>query len=177
MGRPAVEPIVREIEEAFVAHWSLLGRWPGARLVEDEGVLRFETPLRKIPYNGVIRTAIEERPEEVVARVVDAYAERHADFFWVVHPSATPPEVGETVARAGLTPVETATGMSLELDTWQPPDATAPRGLELTEVVDEDALRAYEDIVIAYWELDEADREQVSALNRYWFGPRANGHR
>lgn len=24
-----------DIEDAFVSHWSLFGRWPGARLVDD----------------------------------------------------------------------------------------------------------------------------------------------
>jgi hypothetical protein len=42
--------IVREVEEAFVAHWSLLGQWPGARLVDEDGVLRFETPIPLLFY-------------------------------------------------------------------------------------------------------------------------------
>ncbi len=38
------EATVRDIEAAFVAHWSLLGRWPGAQLLDKGGILRYETP-------------------------------------------------------------------------------------------------------------------------------------
>jgi hypothetical protein len=41
-----VDPVVRDIEATSVAHRSLLGRWPGARLVDEDGVLCFETPVR-----------------------------------------------------------------------------------------------------------------------------------
>ena len=171
------DPVGREIEDAFVAHWSLLGQWPGARLVDEDGVLRFETPLRKLPYNGVIRTAINADPDAVLGRVVERYAVRAADFFWVVHPSGRPGNLTDRLAAAGLAQVETATGMSLELQDWQPADATPPAGVEFVEVADADGLRAYEDIVITYWELDEADREHVAQLNRYWSGDRAKGRR
>jgi hypothetical protein len=106
-----MDAIVREVEEAFVAHWSLLGQWPGARLIQQDGVLRFETPIRKLPYNAVLRTAIEDRADDVVARVVDAYAVREADFMWLVHPSATPDDLAARLEAAGLTRAERAIGM------------------------------------------------------------------
>jgi ribosomal protein S18 acetylase RimI-like enzyme len=173
----AVDPIVSEIERAFVAQWSLIGQWPGARLVDEDGVLRFETPIRKLPYNGVIRTSIEERAEVVVERITADYARRGAEFFWLIHPSARPDGLAEHLGAVGLDLVETATGMSLELDTWEPSQVTPPPAVELAEVVDEDGLRAYEDILMTYWELDEADRDHVSRLNRHWSGSRAQGHR
>lgn len=177
MTGATIHPIVREVEEAFVAHWSLLGDWPGARLVDEDGVLRFETPVRKLPYNGVLRTAIEEGADSIVARVARAYTGRGAEFFWLVHPSAAPADLPDRLAGVGLRPVETAIGMSLDLDNWNPPDRGQPAAVELTEVVDEDGLRAYTDIVMAYWELDEPDREPVERLNRHWSGPRAKGRR
>lgn len=171
-----MDAVVAEVEEAFVAHWSLLGQWPGARLVDEGGVLRFETPIRKLPYNGVVRTGIERDADQVIAQVADAYARRGSDFFWVIHPSARPSDLDERLDAAGLRPVERATGMSLDLESWNsPPRGDAPA--ELVEVVDEAGLRAYEDLVITYWELDEADRELVARLNRHWSGARAKGHR
>lgn len=177
MSRKAHDPVVREIEEAFVAHWSLLGGWPGARLEDADGLLRFETPVRKLPYNGVIRTAIAGDPAGVVARVVDAYRSRGSQFFWLVHPSAAPHGLPDVLSDAGLTPVERAVGMSLELAGRAPAARTLGADVEIAEVTDETGLRAYEDIVLDYWELDEADRVHVSRLNRHWYGERARGKR
>ena len=167
--------VVRDIEEAFVAHWALLGQWPGARLIDEDGVLRFETPIRKLPYNGVIRTEISGRADDVVPRVVDAYAGRGAKVMWVVHPSAAPDDLAERLEAAGLAPVERAVGMALELDSWSA--AGGSPTAEFTEVVDEEGLQAYVDVSMSYWELDEADRNKVAQLNRHWSGPRARGRR
>lgn len=170
-------PVVHEIEQAFVAHWSLMGQWPGARLEERDGVLRYETPLSKLPYNGVIRTSISGDPAPIVERVVDGYRSRGAQFYWLVHPTATPDGLPDLLSAAGLAPVEVATGMALDLD-GRPPARRGHGGdVEIVEVTDEAGLRAYEDIVIAYWELDEADRGHVARLNRHWFGVRARGRR
>jgi ribosomal protein S18 acetylase RimI-like enzyme len=172
-----MDSIVWEVEEAFVAHWSLLGQWPGARLVDEDGVLRFETPIRKLPYNGVIRTAIEGGVDDVVARVAGDYTARDCQFMWLVHPSARPADLAERLDRAGLTLAERAIGMSLDLDGWHPAEDHGGSGAEFVEVLDEDGLRAYVDISMTYWEVDEADREQVTRLNRHWSGARARGRR
>jgi ribosomal protein S18 acetylase RimI-like enzyme len=173
----AADPIVRDIEDAFVAYWSLLGQWPGAQVVDEDGVLRYETPIRKLPYNGVIRTTVAGDTEKVVAHVTAAYAGRGADFFWLVHPSATPADLTMHLTAAGLTPVEAAIGMSLDLGAWRGPEDLLPSRVDLGEVVDEGGLRAYADMVMAYWELDEDDRPQITDLNRYWSGERAKGRR
>jgi ribosomal protein S18 acetylase RimI-like enzyme len=171
-----MDEIVRQIEEAFVAHWSLLGQWPGARLVDEDGVLRFETPIPKIPYNGVIKTAIAAHADQVVPLVAEAFARRGSDFFWMLGPSSTPPDLGARLADAGLELVEQATGMVLELGTWNPPPL-AEGPATIIEVVDEARLRDYEDIILFYWEVDESYRRNIERLNRYWFGPRAKGRR
>jgi hypothetical protein len=93
---------IADIEEAFVARWSLFARWPGAHLLDESGVLRFETPLRKLPYNGVIRTTIEERADEAIARVIDSYMANRADLLWLDHPSARPHGLGDLLAANGL---------------------------------------------------------------------------
>ena len=177
MSGGPIDPIVREIEDAFVAHWSLLGQWPGASLVDEDGVMRFETPLTKLPYNGVIRTRIEDGAAEVAARVAAAYADRGSNFFWAVHPSSEPDDLADVLAGAGLELVEIATGMSLDLEAREPVGRSSPSSVGFEEVVDEVGLRAYTDVSIAYWELEETDRDQVEVLNRHWFGERARGHR
>lgn len=173
-----MDEVVRAIDEAFVAHWSLLGRWPGARLVDEQGVLRFETPVPKIPYNGVLRTRIDGDADPVVAGVVSAYAAGGRDFFWVVTPSSRPADLPARLERTGLAAVETATGMALDLAAWEPPPPRAPvPGATVAEVVDEEGLEAYLDVIMSYWELDDAYREPAGRMNRYWSGSNARGHR
>jgi ribosomal protein S18 acetylase RimI-like enzyme len=145
--------------------------------VEEDGTLRFETPISKLPYNGVIRTLIEARPTDVVARIADSHSRRGAQLFWVVHPSARPATLPDALTAAGLEPVEVAAGMSLDLDSWRPRATEPAADVELAEVVDEAGLSAYEDVVMSYWELDERDREHVTRLNRHWAGARAKGRR
>jgi ribosomal protein S18 acetylase RimI-like enzyme len=67
--------------------------------------------------------------------------------------------------------------MSLDLDTWQPPRPNKPAGVELREAIDELHLGAYEDLVLSYWELDEADREHIRRLNRHLFHQRVHSRR
>jgi hypothetical protein len=40
-----IDSAITEIEDAFEGHWRRFGLYPGARLVEERGVLRFESPL------------------------------------------------------------------------------------------------------------------------------------
>jgi hypothetical protein len=47
---------VEAIEAAFVAHWSLFGRWSQGTLHDDEGVLWFETPIKHLPFNMVMKS-------------------------------------------------------------------------------------------------------------------------
>jgi hypothetical protein len=51
--------VISYIEDAVVEHWSLLGLWPGAELVDEGGILRFETPIPALPYSAVLRTRLD----------------------------------------------------------------------------------------------------------------------
>ena len=58
--------VVEEIEEAFVAQSSKFGRWSQGELHDENGVLWFETPIKRLPYNAVIRTRIDGDADAVV---------------------------------------------------------------------------------------------------------------
>src|SRR6266568_383675 len=122
-----------EIEGAFTAHWSLFGRWTHGQLHDENGVLWFETPIKHLPYNAVIRTQIEEDADAAIARVLERFRARDVEFFWLVHPSAKPDDLSKRLAAHGLEPVEPATGMSLELADWQ--RAELPPGVVYREVL------------------------------------------
>jgi GNAT superfamily N-acetyltransferase len=167
--------VVTEIEEAFVAHWSIFGRWTHGRLHDQNGVLWFETPIRHLPYNAVIRTRIDGDADAVIDDVLTRFRSRGVQFFWLVHPSARPHDLGERLAARGLEAVENATGMSLDLDSWHgdepSPDAS------YREVRDDDDLRAFHELTTAYWEIPEDETPAVLQFQREWGPGRVPGHR
>lgn len=170
--------VVEEIERALVAQWSLFGRWPLGALHEEEGILWFENRIRHLPYNGVIRTRIPPSTDvrKVISRVHACLESRAVDFMWFDHPSARPADLGTRLPELGLTPVEVATGMSLELEQWQAPAIAGEVGVE--EVADQRSLGEYTSLTLEYWEIGEqADRELVAELHRYWDPDRAPGAR
>ena len=171
-----VDERTHEIEAALVGHWSHLGRWPPGALIDENGVLRYETPIPHLPYNGVIRTEIADGdPEGTIADVVGSFERRSAPFLWWQHPSCRPGDLGRRLERHGLIAVERVSGMSLELDGWVAP--ALPGDVEFVEALDTRTLDAYEELIVRYWELPTDAQEMVSSLNRFWGPGRSNVHR
>ena len=158
----------REIEAALVGHWSHLGQWPSGRLVDEDGVLRYETPIPHLPYNGVIRTQITGDPGATISAVVESFQHRGVPFLWWEHPSCVPKNLGEHLARHGLTAVERVTGMSIDLGGWVESELRAD--VRFVEVTDAEEMEAYENLIVRYWELPREAQAMVTSLNRYW-GP------
>jgi GNAT superfamily N-acetyltransferase len=169
--------VVDDIEGALVAQWSHFGRWPRGELHDSDGFLWFETPIRQLPYNGVLRTRLDAGPatDAAIARLVERLRGRDADFFWVVHPTATPGDLADRLATYGLRPVERMNCMSLELADWRP--GAPPEGVAFEEVVDEAGLDAYTELTMRYWEIADEARDLVAEVHRYWGPGRSHGHR
>ncbi len=164
-----------EIEEAFVAHWSIFGRWTDGELHDENGVLWFETPIKHLPYNAVIRTRIERDADAVVAAVVERFTARGVQFFWLVHPSARPHDLSDRLAARGLQSVENATGMSLELADWKAADL--PPGVAYREVLGDADLEEFHKLTTVYWEIPDDEAPLVARFQREWGPGRAPGHR
>lgn len=167
---------IADIEEALFAQWSHFGRWPRGELHDENGALWFETPISHLPYNGVIRARLgESTADATIATLMERFRSRAVDFFWVVHPSATPADLGYRLSRAGLAPVERMSGMFLDLRDCQP--APLPQGIRFEEVVDDAGIKTYSDLTARYWEIREDERELVVEFHRHWGPGRAPGHR
>ena len=166
---------ITDIEDAFAAQWSVFGRWPKGALRDERGLLWFETPIAHLPYNGVIRTRIDGDADAAITEAVARFRARGVEFFWLVHPSARPTDLGDRLAAAGVNRVETAIGMSRELDAWEP--TPTPAAVTYREVLDEDELLAYHRLTVSYWELPEADAAAVEELQRALAPGRTPGHR
>jgi GNAT superfamily N-acetyltransferase len=175
MGREVC--VIADIEEALFAQWSHFGRWPGATLHDEHGLLWFETPISHLPYNGVIRTRLETGADvpQLVARVVDGFRSRGVQSFWVIHPTSAPADLPDVLARHDVRSVERMTGMSIEIaDSQAEP---APSDVEFREVISDDELRAYTDLTMSYWEIAADEQPLVVRFHRHWGPGRAPGHR
>jgi hypothetical protein len=177
--RPIIRGVstVADIEEALFAQWSHFGRWPRGKLHDQDGLLWFETPIKHLPYNGVIRSGLREgaSADAVIAAVMERFHARDAQCFWVLHPSASPRDLGDRLLAHGLLPVERMTGMSLELESWNAPPL--PPNVAFEEVLDDAGMRAYTDLTMRYWEIPDEDQELVREFHRHWGPGRAPGHR
>jgi ribosomal protein S18 acetylase RimI-like enzyme len=171
----ALVDVVAEIEAAFVGHWSVFGRWSRGELHEEHGILWFETPIRHLPYNAVIRTRVEGEPEAAIESVCERFGARGVEFFWLVHPTAAPADLGERLAAYGVRPVEVATGMSIGLADWR--ETALPGDVSFVEVLDDAQLQAYQELTVRYWEVTPEDAGLVAEFQREWGPGRAPGHR
>jgi ribosomal protein S18 acetylase RimI-like enzyme len=167
--------VVTEIEDAFVGHWSKFGRWTHGELHHRDGLLWFETPIKHLPYNGVLRTRIDGDADTVVPAIVERFRARGVQFFWLVHASARPHDLSERIAAQGLQSVERVTGMSLELAEWK--GADLPPGVVYQEVVDDSYLGEFHKLTTVYWKIPEDQAPLVARFQREWGPASALGHR
>ena len=179
---PRLDSHIEAIESAFVAHWSVFGGYPGASLHDEDGVLWFEGPLTRLPYNGVIRTRIDDDrdADAVIARLRERFRDRAAAFMWVVRPSDSPADLARRLAAHGLDLVEQATGMDRDLSTWT--DGAAGRALDraavtIVEAEAGQALDDYESLIRTYWSVPDKERHHIATLNRHWSGQQSPGVR
>jgi len=168
---------IAAIEDAFVAHWSIFGRWDHGSLHDEDGVQWFETAIPHLPYNMVMRTRIDDpSPEGVIARIAGRFRDREVPYIWAVHHFDRPDGLALLLARQGLDLVETVTGMDMDLETWEP-------GVNVTdaEIVradhDETTLREYIELIRTYWSVPDSAQKMLEAFNYTYARDEAPGVR
>ncbi|MFI5292982.1 MAG: GNAT family N-acetyltransferase, partial [Candidatus Limnocylindrales bacterium] len=169
------------IEEALERHWRLFGLYPGAHLRDEDGVLSFGSPIRHLPYNGVIRTHVAEDAyaDAVLTRTAESFRTRDVPFMWIVRPSDHPTDLERRLAGLGLDLVETAIGMDLDLDDWHVEPNGSRAEIRHVDVpgADPAGLHDYEELIRTYWSVPEDERHMIETLNRHWTGERSPGQR
>ncbi|MGQ0501884.1 MAG: GNAT family N-acetyltransferase [Panacagrimonas sp.] len=157
------------IEEAFVAHWTNYGQAPGGVFHDDGDLVWTEAPVSQLPYNVVLRTRLGSNAEERIDQVTRHFRERRVQFLWLVHPTAKPHNLAERLTAQGLSLVEHATGMALDLRSWSSCRSASQGPITYREVKDEPDMRAFEELIADYWELPEQSYPYVFAMNRWVF--------
>jgi ribosomal protein S18 acetylase RimI-like enzyme len=172
---------VAVIEAALERHWRLFGMYPGSHLRDEDGVLSFGSPIRHLPYNGVIRTNVAPDGDAaaILARTAASFRSRSVPFMWIVRPSDRPDDLERHLAVLGLDLVETAVGMDLDLDGWRPEPKRGDAEIRHVDTADADpaGLHDYEELIRTYWAVPEDERHMIETLNRHWTGTRSPGER
>jgi len=158
---------VAAIEEAFVAQWRNYGHAPGGVFHEEDDLVWAEAPVPQLPYNAVLRTRLGRDAAERIEQVLRHFRQRAVQFLWLVHPTAQPENLAEQLAARGLSLVEHATGMSLDLTSWNASPSPSQGPITYREVTDEQGLRAFEELMAAYWELPAESHPYVFGMNRW----------
>ena len=124
---------IAAVEANLWSMWSAFGRGEGCRLIDEPGMLRFETPLAHTPYNSVMRFRVGDFVDETIDAVLDSYQQRGVPVMWVVHPTAQPADLTERLVARGLVEAEIVPGMVARLDEIPPIDPS-PERVEIAPV-------------------------------------------
>ena len=132
-GAGASEGVAREaLERNLWALWSRFGRGDECALHEEEDSLFFDTPIPTLPYNGVLRFLVASDVDRRMDAIFEHYRQRDVPFFWIVHPSAQPSDLGERLSVRGLEEAEVLPGMAMDLGGLAEP-AAPPEGIRVHE--------------------------------------------
>lgn len=168
---------IEAIEKAFVAQWTNFGYAPGGIFHESEDLIWSEAPVPQLPYNAILQTRLGHDAEERIEQIVKHFRQREVQFLWLVHPSATPANLAEQLVAKGLSLAEQATGMSLDLTSWKPESLPLQGPISYREVTDEQGLQAFEELMVAYWELPVESHAFVLGVSRWVYESRNRGAR
>src|SRR6266508_3317812 len=88
------EQAIAELERNLWGMWRQFGLGPECRLVDEPDLMRFETPLRQVPYNAVMRfrpdDVSDRHVDDTIDATIDVYRQRQVPMVWVVHPTRRP---------------------------------------------------------------------------------------
>jgi GNAT superfamily N-acetyltransferase len=130
---------ISALERNLWSLWQVFGRGDGGELVDTPEVLRFETPMRYIPYNSVMRFRVDGPDvDDRIDETLERYVGRGVPLMWVVHPTALPLDLDRRLEQRGLVEAEVAPGMVADLADVPPPDAP-PDGIELARFTEDEA--------------------------------------
>jgi ribosomal protein S18 acetylase RimI-like enzyme len=145
---------IHALEDNFWAMWRRFGMGHGCSLHEEEDLAFFDTPIRTLPYNGVIRARFtEEEADQRVDDMFSHYRNRGMPFFWVVHPSSTPHDLDKRLEAHGFNEVEACPGMTMDLANLPDLPTKSPPGIHIREAVSEEDLGAMYELVAWRWEV------------------------
>lgn len=157
------EDHIRATEENFWNLWSRFGRGPNCVLHDEDSALWFETPLTSLPYNAVIRSRFGANVESEIDRIIATFRKRGVPFIWIVHPSATPPNLQQLLEQRDMKFAETVPGMTMDLHEL-PDREPCPPDFELRRITDLADMKPIQEMILERWTVPEKDRDTHYAI-------------
>jgi GNAT superfamily N-acetyltransferase len=165
------------LEENLWAMWSRFGKGEGCTLHTDQGALWFETPIPRLPYNSVIRFAVEENVDPRIDQIFETYRSRNVPFIWIVHPSARPTDIEQRLRARGFEEVELCHGMWMDL-TRLTDEIALPDGFVVREVSQGRDVESLLDLVFWRWDVPGEYGGQLRKIAQaFEFGARGSAVR
>ena len=162
---------LRELEENLWSFWSHFGRAPGCALREEPELLAFDTPIPILPYNGVLRfRAAHWSDAKIEARIDDLFAHyrgRNVPFWWLLHPTSAPSDLGARLSARGFADVELIQGMAAKLDDLPAKPQLKP-GVTLHEVQSRRDADLMLELVSWRWHVPEAARSHLDQMGDHF---------
>ncbi len=149
----------------------------GCSLHDEGDALWFETPIPIIPYNGVLRFQVETDVDQRIDRLVQHFCDRQVAFMWIVHPTATPPDLPQRLRQRGLHEIEIMPGMARSLADL-PEMPPLPEGVTIRKMVDEHDAHEFFQFAAWRWGVPEEYRAQLGpVMAAFQFGtPGSQAH-
>ncbi len=143
LHKPSREALIEAIQENEVAFWLSRARLAGWEVHEGPELTWYRSGLRSAMFNGVVRTALDERTAD--GRIDDTLARFRAEglpMVWWSGPARRPVDLGARLLARGLTTSGDEPGMAADLRALNE-DIALPAGLTVERVQDDAALRAW----------------------------------
>lgn len=154
--------------DAF-ARW---GHALGATFHEDAAVTYFTSAVPLQLANGVIRAQLPTASADSrIAAIVGDLRANDEPFAWLIGPSAQPDDLTALLEARGLTLDDESPGMAIDLRA-APLAAPLPGGAAVAEVLDDDTLSRWIDVLCAASPLPGVVRDLLHALHaEHGFSP------
>lgn len=136
MSAPVYESI-SALEQNLWSQWSQFGRAAHCGLHDRGGILRFDTPIQTLPYNGVLRCGGVANIDGSIKSIIAHYGSRRVPFMWIVHPTTLPSDLESHLQAHGFKETEVCPGMITEPRTLARAEAP-PHGVKLREITPND---------------------------------------
>jgi ribosomal protein S18 acetylase RimI-like enzyme len=157
--------VIAALEGNLLALWTRFGRGDGCVLYQRNDAVWFDTPARTLPYNAVLRFAVDRDVDARIDALFDHYHRRGVPFLWMVHPTARPDDLAGRLRARGMEEAEVCPGMWMHLrdlgDTGDPPP-----GVVIREVRDAGTAAGLFELIAWRWELSPSEVPLLPGITR-----------
>jgi len=155
----------RALEHNLWSLWARFGRGEGCKLYEQADAMWFDTPIPTLPYNAVMRFAVDKDADARIEQLFDHYDARGVPFMWIIHPSAQPLDLDSRLRTRGLDEAEVCPGMWAPLDVLPGP-GPVPAGIEVREATTPGDIAAALELVAWRWDVPRGVTARLNGFRR-----------